>query len=270
MRGLMKVGFSLLMLAFVLIGVSYGLLKAQGIHRPVNVEGRMVDSETRSVGANVTTVELSGPINLTLRQSMTPSLEVRGEQRMLANIETRSEGDRLSIGTRGIVLRHREPLRVTLSLPALAELRVDGKGDSTVSGFSGERIEVQLDGSGRVKFNGRYRQVAAGLHGNGDLEINAGSSDKVEADVVGSGTMVLIGSARELRAQSAGSGELDARHLRADSVTVKQQGSGNTRVHARQSVAVALSGSGDVEIAGNPNQRSVSRTGSGDATFHDE
>lgn len=269
MRGLMKVGFSLLMLAFVLIGVSYGLLKAQGVHRPLNVEGRMVDSETRSVGANLTAVELSGPINLTLRQSMTPSLEVRGEQRMLANIGTTSEGQTLRIGTRGIVLRHREPLQVTLSLPALEELRVDGSGVSTVSGFSGERIGVHLDGSGSIKFNGRFRNVVAGLHGSGELEISAGSSDEVEAKVVGSGTMTLVGSARELRAESAGSGELDARHLRADTVSVKQQGSGNTRVHARQTVAVTLSGSGDVDVSGNPNQRSVSRTGSGDANFSD-
>jgi Putative auto-transporter adhesin, head GIN domain len=269
MRALMKVGFSLLMLAFVLIGVSYGVLRAPGVHSPANAEGRTVDSETRSIGANVTAVELSGPINLTLRQAMTPSLEVRGEQRMLANVDTAVEGDTLHIGTRGIVLRHRAPLQVTLSLPSLAELRVDGSGDSSVSGFSGERIEVQLDGSGRVKFNGRFRQVAAALNGNGELEMSAGSSDKVEADVMGSGSMTLVGSARELRTEITGSGELDAQHLRADAVSVKQQGSGNTRVHARQSVAVALSGSGDVDVYGNPNQRSVSRTGSGDARFSD-
>jgi hypothetical protein len=269
MRALMKVGFSLLMLAFVLIGVSYGMLRAQGVDRPTHAEGRAVASETRSVANNVTTVELSGPINLTLRQAMTASLEVRAEQRMLGNVETSSEGETLHIGTRGIVLRHREPLQVTLSLPSLAELRVDGSGDSTVSGFSGERIEVQLDGSGRVKFNGRFRQVSTGLHGSGEIEMNSGSSDKVEAEVMGSGSMTLVGSARELRTESTGSGELDARHLRADTVSVKQQGSGNTRVHARQSVAVALSGSGDVDVYGNPNQRSVSRTGSGDARFGD-
>jgi hypothetical protein len=269
MRALMKVGFSLLVLAFVLIGVSYGMLRAQGISRPTNAEGRTVASETRSVGNNVTTVELTGPINLTLRQALTPALEVRGEQRMLGNVETSFEGATLHIGTRGIVLRHREPLQVTLSLPSLEQLRVDGNGDSTVSGFSGERIDVRLDGSGRVKFNGRFRQVSAGLNGSGDLEISAGSSDKVEAAVTGSGSITLVGSTRDLRTESTGSGELDAQHLRADTVAVKQHGSGTTRVHARQSVAVALSGSGEVDVSGNPNQRSVSRTGSGDARFSD-
>jgi hypothetical protein len=269
MRSLMKVGFSLLVLALVLISVSYGMLKAQGVNRPASAEGRTVSSETRSVGNKVTMVELSGPINLTLRQGVTPALEVRGEERMLGNVETASEGATLHIGTRGIVLRHREPLQVTLSLPSLEQLRVDGSGDSTVSGFSGERIEVQLDGSGRVKFNGRFRQVSAGLNGSGDLEISAGSSDQVEAKVTGSGTITLVGSARDLRTESTGSGELDAQHLRADTVSVKQHGSGTTRVHARQSVAVALSGSGEVKVSGNPNQRSVSRTGSGDTMFVD-
>jgi hypothetical protein len=270
MRAFMKTGFSLLLLAFLLIGVTYALLRAQGVSStPGQREGRTVGSETRSVPKGVTSVELSGPINLTLRQSVTPSLEVRGEQRMLANVDTEADGDTLHIGTRGIVLRHREPLQVTLSLPSLQKLRVDGSGDSSVSGFSGERIEVQLDGSGRVKFNGRFRQVSAALNGSGDLEMSAGSSDKVEAEVMGSGSMTLVGSARELRTESTGSGELDAQHLRADTVSVKQHGSGHTRVHARQSVAVALSGSGQVEVDGNPNQRSVSRTGSGDARFGD-
>jgi hypothetical protein len=40
-------------------------------------------------------------------------------------------------------------------------------------------------------------------------------------------------------------------------------------VFARTAVAVALTGSGEVEVYGNPLQRSISRSGSGDVSVRD-
>jgi hypothetical protein len=269
MRALLKVGFSLLVLAILLVGATFGLLRAKGTSGAGGFESRMVSSDTRTIGAGVTAVEISGPVDLTLRYGPAPSLQINGEQRLLGNIETVQEGHVLHIGPRGILLRHNRPLQAVLVLPTLASLTIAGSGDSTVDGFSGERIELQLNGSGSVKFNGRYRQFNAALHGDGDLEIESGNSDKVVAELSGSGHMTLAGASRELRAQVHGSGELDAQHLRAETVVVDQIGSGSTTVQARGSFAGTVSGSGDVEVHGNPSQRSVSRTGTGDVTFND-
>jgi hypothetical protein len=269
MRALFKVGFSLLVLAFLLIGATFGLLRAKGTSGAGSFESRMVASDTRTVAAGVTAVEISGPIELTLRYGPTPSLQINGEQRLLGNIETVQEGHVLHIGPRGILLRHNRPLQAVLVLPTLASLTVAGSGDSTVDGFSGEQVELQLDGSGSVKFNGRYRQVTAALHGDGDLDVEGGNSDKVTAELSGSGHMTLAGACRALRVRVHGSGELDAQHLRAEEVTIDQIGSGSTTVQARSAFAATISGSGDIEVHGNPSQRSVSRTGTGDVSFND-
>ena len=66
---------------------------------------RLVASEKRTLGASVQEVDVSGPINLTLRQGPAASLEVRGEQRLLANVDTTVDGNTLRIGPRGILLR---------------------------------------------------------------------------------------------------------------------------------------------------------------------
>ncbi len=266
MRALLKIGFSLLLLAFGLIGVAYAMLRANGVSAPT--EGRTVATEVRKVGPEVRTIELSGPIDLNLRYGATPSLKVSGEQRLLGNVETIQDGDLLHIGTRGIVLRHRRPLEVELVLPALSGVTVDGSGDSSINGFSGERLVLELNGSGSVRFNGRYRDVKANLHGSGELDVNAGSNiDQVRAELMGSGHMTLVGTTRVLRAHSTGTGHLDAEHLRAESVTVRQAGSGSSSIHARRSANVTLSGSGDVEIHGNPDRRDIARTGTGDVSF---
>jgi hypothetical protein len=267
MRALMKVGFGLLLLAFGLIGVSYSMLRAQGISSPSSAAGHAMGSEVRPVGKGIAVVDLSGPIDLTLRQGPTPYLKVRGEQRLLGNVETVQDGDTLRIGTKGMLFHHRRPLQVELVLPTLEQLAVHGSGDSTVNGFTGEKFDLQLHGSGNVNFNGRFKQLAAGVHGSGDLNLNAGNSENVELEMVGSGQIKSSGSCKTLSAEVTGSGDLDAQHLASDKVSVNLRGSGTTQVFARQAADLSLRGSGDIHVFGNPNDRNVSRTGSGEVSW---
>jgi hypothetical protein len=269
MRALMKVGFGLLLLALLLIGASYSILRAQDTGGGASPGSRLVATEKRPLGASVAEVEVSGPINLTLRQGTAATLEVRGEQRLLANVDTTVDGGTLHIGPRGILLRHRQPIEVTLVLPTLEHLSISGSGQHNVSGFSGERIELGVDGSAGLRFNGRYREIDAGLHGSGDVELTGGNADRVVADVKGTGRMTLVGAARELHAEIAGAGELDGRHLRAEDVHLVHHGSGTSAVYASRHVNVDMTGSGDVSVYGNPNNREVSRNGSGSVSFQD-
>lgn len=269
MRGLFKVGFGLLVLALLLIGASYSMLRAQGTTGAVSPGSRLLATEKRTLGASVNEVELSGPINLTLRQGSASSLEVRGEQRLLANVDTTVEGNTLHIGPRGILLRHRQPIEVTLVLPTLERLHLGGNGQHSVSGFSGDSIDVNVEGSAGLRFHGRYREIEAALHGTGEVELTGGNAERVNADVQGAGHMTLVGGARELHAEIAGSGELDARHLRAEKVELSHQGSGTSAVYASKRVQVEMAGSGNVTVYGNPDNRAVSRNGSGSVSFQD-
>ncbi|MFK3737775.1 GIN domain-containing protein [Massilia sp. TN1-12] len=269
MRALLKIGFALLLLAFVLIGVSYSMLRAHGSNGPSTPGSRLLATDKRALDRAVSSVEVSGPVNLTLRQGAVPSLEVRGEQRLLANIDTALDGDTLRIAPRGILLRHRQPIEVALTLPTLDSLAVNGNGEHAVSGFGGERIVITLGGSGSVRFNGRYREIAANVHGSGDLEVTGGSSDTVTGDVEGSGRLTLVGSSRALAATLRGSGDIDARHLRVEEAALVQQGSGDSALYATREVTVSLTGSGDAVVYGNPDQRSVTRHGSGSVVFKD-
>lgn len=269
MRTLMKIGSSLLVLAAIFVGIMYLVLRGHGVTTAASVERRAQASETRTVTKAVKAIELAGPIDLTVRYGPTPSMTVRGEQRLLGNIETMVDGDRLHIAPRGLLLSHRHPLQVELVLPVLDSIRINGSGDINVDGFSGESVELQLDGSGTFKFNGRYRRANVSLHGSGDMDLDVGNSDRVQAQVMGSGSITLAGSCLELVAETTGSGELDARHLRAETANVRQFGTGSSTVNARKSVAVSVSGNGNVDVLGNPSQRSVSRSGNGDVNFSD-
>jgi len=269
MKTLFRVGLSLLLLAFILIGLSYSMLRAKGVSSPVSVAGRDLESVTRQVGAQVRVIDLNGPIDLTVRQGATASLEVKGEQRLLANIDTSSEGDTIHIGTTGMLLYHRQPLQVVLVLPALREVHIRGDGDSTVNGFSGDAIDVRMEGRGTLKFNGRYSEVEATVRGTGEVEMNGGASKKVEATLEGSGKLTVVGSSKELKAVLAGSGDFNARHLKADMVDLTMMGSGSAIVNAATRFETSLRGSGDIAVYGKPQVREVNVNGSGSVSYKD-
>ncbi|MET3133165.1 hypothetical protein AAKU55_003450 [Oxalobacteraceae bacterium GrIS 1.11] len=268
MRTLVKVGLSLLLLAFVLIGLSYSMLQTQGVSSPGGAAGRAVRSETRALGKNIVNVDLNGPIDLTLRQGAMATLTVRGEQRLLANIATTQDGATLHIGPKGMLLHHRRPIQVELVLPTLQQLEMRDSGDSSVNGFSGERFTLRLDGTGDVNFTGRFKQMSGTVYGSGELNLNGGSSDTVNLEMVGSGRITASGDCKNLRAELSGSGDLDAEHLAADKVSVNLQGSGTSTVHAKNAAELSLRGSGNIEVYGKPEQRKVGHTGSGDINWH--
>jgi hypothetical protein len=266
-RTLVKVGLSLFVLALGLIGVSYTMLRAQGVANPSTTAGRVTRTDVRDIGHGITAIDLQGPIDLTLRQGSTPSLKVRGEQRLLGNVATTQEDGTLHITTTGMLFHHKRPLQVEAVLPSLQSVDIRGSGDSSITGFSGERLAITVNGSGNLSFAGRYRHVKAAVHGNGGLDLKSGSSDTVQLALYGSGSISASGTCRELETELTGSGVIDAQHMACNAVSVGVKGSGNTDAFARETAAIAIAGSGDVSVYGNPDQRSVSRTGSGDVTF---
>lgn len=267
MRALLKIGAGLLGLALILIGMSYSMLRAQGTARPGERESREVVSETRKLSAAVRAVQLNGPIDMTLRQGAVPSLVIKGEQRLMGNIDTWEDNGVLHIGPRGMLLHHRQPLQAVLVLPGLTKLAVSGSGDSSVNGFSGERIEVALHGSGNLKFNGRFKEVTGALQGSGDLELNGGTSGRVALSVVGSGDVTVVGSSDLFELDQTGSGDVDAEHLASGAARVNLLGSGTVVLNVRDKVDAHLRGSGDIVIHGDPPERTISKTGSGEVEF---
>lgn len=268
MRALIRVAIAMLVLAAVLVGLGYSMLRASGTS--IVQEGRELATEQREVGAATRSVVLEGPIDLTVRQGTTASLSVSGERRLLGNVEVRQDGEQINIGIRGMVLRHRQPLQVSLVLPQLDSLSTAGSGDATVNGFSGQFMSIAMNGSGDVRFNGRFKQLDLEVNGSGDLDLNGGAAiDRVQARLIGSGHLTVVGNTRELDAHNKGSGELSAEHLRAETVALAQTGSGNSTVQAYRQVRINNTGSGRIAVHGNPRERSSSRTGSGEVSFVD-
>lgn len=222
--------------------------------------------ENRSVDARITKVKLDGIVDLIVRQGNTPSLVVSGDRRYVQRITTAQRGDTLEIGTESFHTRHggmHEKLRAELTVPNLAEFTSQGVGTSTVNGFSGDAIQVALDGAGSVTMNSNYRTIDARLGGVGGLALNGVRAERVDLKLRGAGRISVTGESKLLRAKLAGVGSLEAQGLRAESVDLDLTGLGGATVHATRAADVDLSGMGSATVYGNPASRHANTNGMG-------
>ena len=228
--------------------------------------------ENRTVDARVSKVHLGGVIRLNVRQGATPSLVVSGDRRYVSKITTTQHGDTLLIDTESNNNMHfgrnSGELRAELTVPNLQEFVSEGVGQSDVSGFSGDKLVVSLDGAGAVKISGQYRDINAHLGGVGGLTLNTtGQADRIEVKLGGAGHISVSGQTKVLRAHLGGVGSLDAQQLRADTVDLDMSGLGGASVFARTAANVSMSGMGSATVYGKPVTRNASTNGFGKVSW---
>ncbi len=128
---------------------------------------------------------------------------------------------------------------------------------------------IEATGSADVVSSGRIVDLGfVNTTGSGDMTISSIETPRLEVRTTGSGDVVLDGQADELELTSTGSGDMEASDLDAGNTKAKTTGSGDLEIHASSTVHVRSSGSGDVDIWGNPEDRDVEVSGSGDIAFH--
>ena len=155
--------------------------------------------------------------------------------------------DRLSVDVSGQTLRIRrnsshwggatgaQPGVVTVALSTrdLRSVRLIGPASFEVDGVSGQRVDLTVEGSGRLRATG----IAA---------------DTLHFGLAGGGRLELAGRAEVLRADVQGTGDVDAAGLTADNATIITTTVGNVSLAVRNAVTVTANGIGTVTIAGRP------------------
>ena len=241
-----------------LLGVSIGIAAA----------APETSTETRAIDARVVRVKLEGVGDLKIRQGATASLVLTGDARLLSRTTTSQHGDSLQIETTGrnagFSFGRSSGLQAELVLPNLRAVSSESVGATSVSGFAGETLEINLDGAGSMSVSSsEYRNVKASLGGVGNLKIQGVNSEMVDLSLGGAGYVTLSGRSKNLRAELGGLGGLDAQACTVEAVTLDLSGLGNATVNARNSVNLTLSGMGSVTVLGKPANRKVALDGLG-------
>lgn len=227
-----------------------------------------VNTHTYPIDARAVRVKLDGVIDLKLRQGAVPSLTITGDPGVLAGVTAVQSGDTLHLDTETHGFKfNRSSARAELVLPMLREVVSDGVGTTDVSGFSGDELELTLEGAGTIKVTADYKKLKANLGGVGSMNIWISENEMADLDLRGAGYITLGGHTKLLRATLGGLGSLNAQQCQADGVNLELSGLGNATVTAKDSATLNLSGLGSVTVYGKPANRNVSVDGLGKVTW---
>ena len=148
-------------------------------------------SQTRDLGG-FTRLEVSGDLSLDIRlfNRPDPGVRITAGTKAIDRIKTEVVGDVLRVSTksRGLTIGP-DPLgdvQISLGIPALLALRVDGQADVDLSGLSAKSFELRVDGSGDADLR-VARSLELIVEGSGDVTYRGRPS--VSSRLEGSGNV---------------------------------------------------------------------------------
>jgi hypothetical protein len=235
-----------------------------------------VVTETRPIDPRTVRVRLDGLLDVHIRQGSPATLTVSGEQGLVQHTMTTQNQDTLNIDTeqrngrghQGFFFHSSSSgVRVDLTLPQLREVWSESLGRTEISGFTGDELELTLEGAGAMNLASNFKRVTANLGGFGSMNLSGLNSEGIELNLRGAGSVTLAGRSKWLKADLGGVGGLNAQQCAVDNVNLDLSGLGNATVTAHQNASLSLSGMGSVTVYGKPLNRKVENDGLGKVSF---
>jgi hypothetical protein len=175
----------------------------------------------------------SGSFIVQIIPSTETRIEVKGESNILPHLSTCSNGSTLTVRySDGYNIREHYPVEVFLYTPVLSSVKLSGSGMVECGSFSGNNVNLNISGSGKI---------------TGDFE-----ADKMDAVISGSGNMDLRGMATTGIFTISGSGNINAQNLLLEHCSATISGSGNAIARVTKTLNASISGSGSIFYLGNP------------------
>lgn len=91
------------------------------------------------------------------------------------------------------------------------------------------------------------------VNGSGNLVVDSFSGDSLQVDINGAGTVVFAGSCEDLEVNCTGSAVFKGAGLHTKNAKVSSTGATDIQLRVEENLSVKISGAGDVTYWGNPN-----------------
>ena len=192
-----------------------------------------IKSETRSV-SDFDGVNVSGAIDLYVKQDATRSLRIEADANLLSYLEVSNEDGILVIKPKnGFNLKPTKDIKVYASSPVFKKLEASGACDifSENQVTSSEAMSIDLSGSCDAK-----------------VDVKA---PKITSDISGACKVELKGETKDFSIDGSGSTDVKCFELLAENVSISISGAGDAEVYASSKLDVDVSGAAGVKYKGN-------------------
>ena len=175
------------------------------------------DGETRTVkGLDAfNSILIKGGMELNIEVGPGFSVEVTGDDYRASDVEFIVDDGELTIDMpdRGRRFWDDADIAVSITMPEMVGIRVDGAVDAEIDGIDSDVFELDLRGAGDIELSGTC----------GDLTVDV-----------------------------RGAGDIDAEDLKCKDVKVELRGAGDVTVFAKESIDARLAGIGNIDVMGKP------------------
>jgi hypothetical protein len=199
-------------------------------------------AERRFTAAGFDAVALSGSDRMVVTAGPAVSIVATGDPDAIAALRIEARGGTLHVDRLPGSYRDRGAT-VTVTVPRLSKVTLDGSGSIRVRGAAGPRFVAED-------------------HGSADIVIEDLRAAETRLSLQGSGSIVAAGSSAQLWIDASGSGSVDTTRLVVRDIDVTATGSSSIRARAAGRAAIDSAGSGSVSVDGTADCR-VSKSGSG-------
>lgn len=188
-------------------------------------------------------IELDISANVTVKQGKLQKVEVSGPQELIDLLNKEIKGTTWEIKYNKRNVKNQKNLEITITLPHLKEVDVNGSGDiKGESAWHEDEMEIGVNGSGSVFLEVYVEDLEVSINGSGDVNLS-GTTKKMEVDI-------------------NGSGDVKAEDLTAETAEFGINGSGDSKVHVTKKLDATINGSGDIHYIGEPDLK-IRKNGSG-------
>lgn len=202
-----------------------------------------VVSEQRDVG-DFDKVTLSGVGRLYIAQTGSESLTIEAEDNIMPLLTSEVLGHRLVLGTEpGAHFNPTKPIRYTLTVKDLRDIRISGAGNVEVSALGAPSLRLEISGAGNMTVTGL-------------------AADTLEVGLSGAGNATCAGEVRDQEIRISGAGSFNAEDLPSVTASAIISGTGSAHLRVSEKLDARVSGVGSITYRGNPTVRkSVSGVG---------
>ncbi len=156
------------------------------------------------------TISSKGAMNLLVKVGEKQSVLVTGDNQFLARVETKVVGNDLqvTINKEKSSMNSKDDAQVIVTMPALKAFHGEGAGLADLRNISGDRVDIQFEGAGKLVATGKVKLLKLSAEGVGDIDTKALLAQHATVSFQGIGAVAVYASER-LDATVQGMGSLN-------------------------------------------------------------
>ncbi len=177
-------------------------------------------------------IVINGSADLTLIQQEDFRVSVEANEEVFGYLDYHVEDGTLMLETVDHVNVQAKKFQVTVTLPRLLLLEVNGAADADLKGgyCSTDKLRIEVNGAGDLDFNDiQVSELSIEVNGAGDIDATSLDVTALRVEVNGAGDVTLSGKADKASFSVSGVGDIDARGLDCGSTEIHKSGVASIR-----------------------------------------